>query len=69
MRKANTPSISSKGNCNTSSSSRCEKHMELSKDLPDEEWLLMEGPKQVKMFLLDQVKVVKKLLKKTKVFE
>jgi hypothetical protein len=43
--------------------------MELSKDLPDEEWLLVEGPMQVKVFLLDQVKVVYELLEKTKIFE
>ncbi len=43
--------------------------MELSKDLPNEEWLLVEGRKQIKVFLLDQVKVVNELLEKTKIFE
>jgi hypothetical protein len=54
MRRASRPLISSKGNCNTSFSQQtfcCEQHMELSKDLLDEECLLVEGPRQVKVLL------------------
>jgi hypothetical protein len=56
MRRASRPLISLKGNCNTSFSQQtfcCEQHMELGEDLLDEERLLVEGPKQVKMFLPD----------------
>jgi len=72
MRRANRPSISSKGNYNTSSSQQtfhCEKHMELNEDLLDEECLSMEGPRQVNVFLPNHVKVVKELLEEAEIFE
>jgi hypothetical protein len=43
--------------------------VELSEDLPNEECLFVEGPRQVKVFLPDHVKVLKEFLEEVEIFE